>query len=563
MNTIERKKRCCIVTCRGERFDLSHKFPRCQEAAESWLRAINDPLLFNVNFKKLSDSYQVCARHFKISDYKHPQSRSLNKLAVPSLNLTNLNKLHLARDSTPCETEVTILDEDIIQNNRHKNPDKNDLNDKLCLGFEDKNKNNEENYSNDDTSFIVYPESNTHFDSITGISRNYLQKKNQLAFNNEECQPEENIDLIDSASESMDLDSTCIKNEYNKETNINKTPDITTMFAIFHTKYEHPITVNAFWLRCQCPCSECFDPQTKRKKLTPMNIPKEIKPKDIQQVVSSDMLIVEWNDGHISTFDPGSLFNIDPTSRAQEKHHFDVISLLKTPQIEVLKLISFDDSVNETFQNLSLYGFICVTNVSTKNNSTMAKLVIERLFPHLQTIHFEQFNENHSSISTNITCANFDCGLKCFLSKQKMEIILVDGLNVADKLKKHDVHAFELLANTQVPFQVRDNNVFHQKIVPIIDKSNESIEIQLDMHTLGALNTIPQEKIGSFYESLEKLMTVIENENNQILLTLQPGTMIILDNRRVLHKIVKNNETLQCYIGRNNFIGRLRYLELL
>lgn len=42
--------------------------------------------------------------------------------------------------------------------------------------------------------------------------------------------------------------------------------------------YPEPLTINNFWLRDHCCCSECFNHDTKQRKISFLDIPIDIKP---------------------------------------------------------------------------------------------------------------------------------------------------------------------------------------------------------------------------------------------------------------------------------------------
>ena len=85
----ERKTRFCIMPkCKGERFDLVHKFPMDNERAEQWRSIIDLPELYQYSIEQLRKRSFICSRHFRLQDYKNRESRSLNKTAMPSLNLS-------------------------------------------------------------------------------------------------------------------------------------------------------------------------------------------------------------------------------------------------------------------------------------------------------------------------------------------------------------------------------------------------------------------------------------------------------------------------------------------
>lgn len=91
----ERKlKLCALPTCRGNRYDLVHKFPMNNERAQQWIDAIGMPELRKMPVDKVRKKYFICSKHFRPQDYKNCESRSLNTTAYPRLNLkTNGDEL--------------------------------------------------------------------------------------------------------------------------------------------------------------------------------------------------------------------------------------------------------------------------------------------------------------------------------------------------------------------------------------------------------------------------------------------------------------------------------------
>lgn len=93
-------KACIVPVCGNEKFHLVHKFPSDAERFKQWMEAINSEIiekLNGLNPEGIRKRYFICARHFKLSDYKNSESRSLNLTAVPSLNLQELNELNLTK----------------------------------------------------------------------------------------------------------------------------------------------------------------------------------------------------------------------------------------------------------------------------------------------------------------------------------------------------------------------------------------------------------------------------------------------------------------------------------
>lgn len=119
----ERKMRACIVpSCNGQRYELVHKFPMDSERATEWLRLINAPNTKHLTLSQLRQRLFVCSKHFPPNDYKNIESRSLNKTAMPSLNLDR-------RDVGPSdmiEAADHLVVDDVIQYHHHNDDELKD-----------------------------------------------------------------------------------------------------------------------------------------------------------------------------------------------------------------------------------------------------------------------------------------------------------------------------------------------------------------------------------------------------------------------------------------------------
>lgn len=96
----DRKKRFCVMpTCKGKRFDLVHKFPM-GDRAELWREIINVPELYVIPIDQVRKKFFICSHHFAKADYKNIESRSLNKTALPTLNLSDIDNIEVDSSAT-------------------------------------------------------------------------------------------------------------------------------------------------------------------------------------------------------------------------------------------------------------------------------------------------------------------------------------------------------------------------------------------------------------------------------------------------------------------------------
>ena len=78
--------------------------------------------------------------------------------------------------------------------------------------------------------------------------------------------------------------------------------------------FHHP------WLRDNCPCAECVYSVTREQVLEIVDVPENLVPA-ITRVDTEGCLRIDWQDGHVSHFDPGWLraHAYDDDSRAERR----------------------------------------------------------------------------------------------------------------------------------------------------------------------------------------------------------------------------------------------------
>ncbi|KAG4073166.1 hypothetical protein HA402_002555 [Bradysia odoriphaga] len=75
-------RRCVVPSCPSTDLTmLVHRFPR--KHCTAWQKSLQ---LNSYAVKDLLDKYVVCAHHFRLSDYRHRESKHLNTTAIPTLD---------------------------------------------------------------------------------------------------------------------------------------------------------------------------------------------------------------------------------------------------------------------------------------------------------------------------------------------------------------------------------------------------------------------------------------------------------------------------------------------
>lgn len=141
---------------------------------------------------------------------------------------------------------------------------------------------------------------------------------------------------------------------------------------------------------------------------------------------------------------------------------------------------------------------------------------------------------------------------------------MIDGFQVANKLKEEQPDVFKRLTTTLVPAEYIEEGHHHKYLAPIIRLSptdDEIEQIRFNLYDRAPLNSIPTNKIREFYSDLKILTKELENPENRVTFQLEPGTVMIFDNWRVLHgrNAYNGKRTMTgCYVQRTEFLSALR-----
>lgn len=141
---------------------------------------------------------------------------------------------------------------------------------------------------------------------------------------------------------------------------------------------------------------------------------------------------------------------------------------------------------------------------------------------------------------------------------------MIDGFQVAAKIKETQPEIFKRLTTTLVPAEYIEENRHHKYMAPIIKLhpfTNEIEQIRFNVYDRAPLNTLPRDKIRQFYKDLKFLAQEMENPENRITFKLEPGTVVIYDNWRVLHgrNAYDGKRTMTgCYVQRTEYLSSLR-----
>ncbi|XP_063699614.1 trimethyllysine dioxygenase, mitochondrial-like [Culicoides brevitarsis] len=569
------KRYCIMPSCKGEKMDLVHKFPRNDERAREWLEIINLPEVSSIPLEQLRKSKFICTRHFAPEAYKNSESRSLNINAVPSRNLGRLetlepiiNRERRARHGFPVPTnEGTKLNYFNNFSFSHERAEERETKCHVILNEDKKDKIKkiekpevfEIEESEPETEKIVLVSNNKRVLSqnivvLTPIKRKKLEKspitKKEIFYEESEVQIE-NLPIQDEVTSSQII-------EENEQIHVPEAPKLDFIEIEDETRFPGGIKLNYFWLRDHCRCEKCYDKDTSQRKMALTDIPLDIKPSKYE--IQEESLRVKWPDDHESFYELNFLYNYQPSIRRplyEESKSVlwtsENVSKLDVANVDLSDLLCNDSAVKSVLESLIKYGVAFVNKVPATQHST--EMTITRLFPLMKTFFgemwtFSDTKDHHDFAYTNNylpahndnTYFNDAAGLQILHCIQHQgeggENFLVDGFQVVSQLEKDHFEAYNRLCNYQIPSEYIEEGRNHRHIGPLIKLNpltGQPEQLRFNMNDRAVLDTIPFDKIQQFYTDFHLLSSYIQRKTHEWKFKLNPGTVLIFDNWRILH----------------------------
>ena len=339
-------------------------------------------------------------------------------------------------------------------------------------------------------------------------------------------------------------------------------------------------TLHPLWLRERLTDEKNLDPNNFQRLYEPSLLDKDIFIKEFSQ--DETYLTIKFSDGETGIFIIKDLL--------KEINQHDVIpnkiswehNIKKLPYHNYESFNNSSDLTVEMLKDFHSLGFVIITNLSKKKGTVID--FAESLGPVRSTNfgkHFDVIskpNPNDLAYTGLGLSAHADNPyrkpipgiqlLHCISNEANGgDSTLVDGLAVANYLKKNEKHYFDILTSTEILFRFTDKDV-------VLENWGKLIELNVNQNFKqirfsGRLDYVPlmdPEKLTIFYQARKKLYELCSSKNFVINFRLDSGMLMMFDNHRLLHGRTKYDPNsgyrhLQgCYIEHDATEGKLRRL---
>uniref|UniRef100_A0A1B6EFC3 Trimethyllysine dioxygenase, mitochondrial n=1 Tax=Clastoptera arizonana TaxID=38151 RepID=A0A1B6EFC3_9HEMI len=338
---------------------------------------------------------------------------------------------------------------------------------------------------------------------------------------------------------------------------------------------------NYIWLRENCRCSDCYNSTTYQRNIHPLDILQDIRP--VHHIVTQDTLHVTWNDNHVSTY------NLD-WLRLQTKNEKRPECILWSGDISdkvafvPKQELKSQTGLTQLVRSLLEYGVGFVTQVSASMEAT--EEVVRKIGPPLHTFYgpgmweFADSLDHLDTAYTNVALgAHTDttyfiqpAGLQIFHCIQHDgeggDTLLVDGFRAAEDVRLADPSSFNSLKRIATEFVCIDRGNHYSCCTPSLTfTSNGQLEmIRYNVYDRSSRIPGKQNEVDEFYKSLRQLGNAIKKKSGEFWFKLQPGTVVFINNWRVLHgrsAYTGRRKMTGCYFSMGNFLSKARLLKLI
>lgn len=230
------------------------------------------------------------------------------------------------------------------------------------------------------------------------------------------------------------------------------------------------------------------------------------------------------------------------------------------------------------------YGFAVMTDAPTASG-TLCK--VAELFGYVRETNYGRWFEVRAEVNPN-NLAYTNLGLQAHTDNpyrdpvptlqilaclentvEGGDSIVVDGFEVAERLRKESPHGFDLLTGHCARFEYAGSKgVRLRSKRPLIElgPDGELIAIRFNNRSAAAFTDIPYDAMADYYAAYRRFAGLIEDGAMQVTFKLKPGELFIVDNARVLHARKSfsgtGNRWLQgCYADKDGLLSTLSAIE--
>jgi gamma-butyrobetaine dioxygenase len=340
----------------------------------------------------------------------------------------------------------------------------------------------------------------------------------------------------------------------------------------------------SIWLRDNCLSG--LHPQTLERLLDLLTL--DPSPVLLSAELEGDCIRLGYADGHVSRM-PVALLGAhrpgqpaaDPAEVLPQLWRAD-LTVAGIPRFSAAQVLADDDVLNTWMRQCAKFGLTIVDGLDDRIEAGIE--VAERVGFLRQTNFGTVFDVISMPDPNNLAYTSVALPLHSDLPNQEVPpgfqflhclaneaegggSLFADGFALAEDLRREDPEAFRLLSEVPIPYRFHDADYDIRVREPVITlgRKDEVIEVRYNAHIAGMFD-MAAEIMPAYYRAYRAYMARTRDPQYRLTFKLEPGEMVVFDNRRVLH----GREAFDpasgfrhlhgCYVDRGEFTSRLRVL---
>jgi trimethyllysine dioxygenase len=141
---------------------------------------------------------------------------------------------------------------------------------------------------------------------------------------------------------------------------------------------------------------------------------------------------------------------------------------------------------------------------------------------------------------------------------------LVDGLAIAEKMRKEYPESFKILSSINIPGRYIKTDTYLEAKRPLfrLNDQGKVIQVSFNNHDRAPFR-LDNDLMSQFYEAYKIFHNLANDKSRQLEFMLEPGTILTFDNWRVLHaraSLTGYRQLCGGYHNREDFESRLRLI---
>ncbi|MBL8267036.1 TauD/TfdA family dioxygenase [Steroidobacter sp.] len=308
-----------------------------------------------------------------------------------------------------------------------------------------------------------------------------------------------------------------------------------------------------FWLRESSVDPQFRDPKTGHKLLDAEDIPLDVKVTEITQ--RDGTLDLQFSDGHSSSYSLDKLHQAAVHPRTDELIGKKILwdgsfspswyeqSELESQPAKLLALLNdiaslgfalvrgIPAELNGMARFIDQLGYMRITNnggIEDIKALPSAKVYDLSMTPRALEPHCDNPYRVPQPGYTLLHCIRNDA--------QGGESALIDGLYVADRIRRDRPDLFEALSTVPIVFRYADDQAILEHTCPFLDVTEDGTVTHARFHgRCDQVTATDPAVLSKFYEARRMYSKIIMSDAAQLQFKLQPGEMFMVDNYRLFH----------------------------